>query len=86
MVFGLLCAVVAWNFYPPWIFERPGRPVCVEFHPLKWEPVMTNELARPSVFFDLQFAGDVAICVVLALCLALPRAAASAPAGLTRGE
>jgi hypothetical protein len=47
---------------------------------------MTNELARPSVFFDLQFAGDVAICVVLALCLALPRAAASAPAGLTRGE
>jgi len=69
-VFTLFFGVLRWNLCPPWWFSGPGRPVCIEFHPLNWTPVLTDELAPPQVFFDLLLAGDVVLCLALGLVLA----------------
>ena len=65
-IFGLLCTVVLWNFYPPWLFQRPGRPVCIEFHSSNWIPVVTDELWPPAVYSNLLLAGNVLFLVLLA--------------------
>lgn len=64
-VTGLFLVVLFWNLFPPWLHQRPGRPVCIEFHAFNWIPVTTDEIARPYVLFELLLIGDVILCVAL---------------------